>query len=206
MLQMKNRIPELKVKSKSIIFGIQGGKGSFNDTAIRDYVTRHNITKYKVKYLYTTEKVLSALHKGVIDFGLFAIHNSVGGVVKESLTAISKYNFNIVEEFAILIRHNLMKRRDVNSKDIRIVMAHDQVLKQCTQTLMDKYSYLKQVTGTGDLIDTATAAKALSEGELEKEIFILGNPIIAELFDFDTVAENLQDSKNNLTSFLLVEK
>ena len=76
-----------------------------------EYVKSKNIGNYKVKYLYTTEKVLRNLNKGNIDFGLFAIYNTIGGIVDESTYAMARYKFKIVYEFAISIAHCLMKRK-----------------------------------------------------------------------------------------------
>lgn len=193
-------------KNNKVVFGIQGGKGSFNESALQDYIKRHNINDYEIKYLFTTEKVLAALENDEIDFGQFATHNSIGGIVNETIQAIAKYRFVIVEDFAIKISHNLMKRKDVDIKEIGTIMAHDQVLKQCQENLKFRYPYLKLTTGQGDYIDTATAAEAVSNGNLPKDLFILGNPIIADLFDFETVDRDLQDSNNNWTSFLMVSK
>jgi prephenate dehydratase len=189
-----------------MIFGIQGGPASFNDLALKDYVSRHLIENFEIAYLFTTEKVLQAIDDRTVDFGQFAIHNSAGGMVTETLDAISKHQFTIIEEFAITIRHNLMKLPEVDTKDIQAVMAHDQVLKQCKRHLSEKYNYLVQKVGEGDLIDTATAAKALKEGKLDKNTFILGNPMIAGLYGLETVDTNLQDLENNLTTFLMVKK
>ena len=50
-----------------ITFGIQGGKGSFNEEAIQYYLKRNDIKDYKINYLYTSEKVLQSLHVGDID-------------------------------------------------------------------------------------------------------------------------------------------
>src|SRR3989344_1388315 len=85
-----------RISSKKVIFGIQGGVGSFNEEALLDYVTRHKIKNYEIKYLYTSEKVLRNLHEGNIDYGQFAIHNSIGGLVKESAYALSKYKVKIL--------------------------------------------------------------------------------------------------------------
>src|SRR6202043_2424300 len=43
----------------------------------------------------------SLVVEGTIDRGLFAIHNSAGGMVGESVAAMASYRFSIVEEFAI---------------------------------------------------------------------------------------------------------
>lgn len=187
-------------------YGIQGGPGSFNDSALKDYIKRHNVQDFEVVYLFTTEKVLTAIEQGDIDFGQFAIHNAAGGMVHETLEAVSKHDFQIVEEFGILITHNLMKLPSVPVEDIHVVMAHDQVLAQCREHLAAKYPQLEQRVGEGDLIDTATAAKALADGKVDKHTFILGNPIIADICGLETVDRDLQDLKNNVTTFLMVKK
>ncbi|MEZ6255747.1 MAG: prephenate dehydrogenase/arogenate dehydrogenase family protein [Patescibacteria group bacterium] len=194
-----------KVVRETPIYGIQGGKGSFNEQALGDFVSRHGIEKYEVKYLYTTERVLQELELGKIDFGQFAMHNSIGGVVAESIHASAKHRFNIVEEFEIVISHHIMKRKNVDWKDIKTIMAHPQVFKQCQATLAKDYPQYNLVVGEGDLIDHAKVAQALNLGELDKNIAVMGPRILAELYDLDVVASDLQDNKNNLTSFLLCE-
>ena len=90
---------------KKIIYGIQGGKGSFNEEAILFYTKQIRLIILKIKYLLPVRKVLKNLHEDNIDYGLFAIQNAVGGVVEESTHAMAKYKFKIVEEFQILISH-----------------------------------------------------------------------------------------------------
>lgn len=189
-----------------IEIGIQGGVGSFNHEAILKYTKEHNIHNFKIKYLYTTDKVLRSLHVGSIDYGLFAVHNSVGGVVQETINAMADYKFEIVEEFDVLIRHFLMKRKDVGLKDIEQIMAHPQVLKQCRGTLAKKYPKMKLTSGKHDLIDTANAAKALSKGMIDKNTAILGPRGLSELFNLEIVGKDLQDNKENLTGFMLVKR
>ena len=204
--KLYNSLLPKRIHKKYLIFGIQGGRGSFNEAALIDYVKRNSIKKYKVKYLYTSEKVLKNLHEGEIDFGLFAIQNAVGGVVQESTYAMAKYRFSIVEEFSILIRHALMKRKDIDFTAIKILMAHDQVFKQCKVTLLKKYPHHIQKVGEGDFIDHAKVAWAVANETLPKDIAILGPRILADIYNFDIVEEDLQDSKNNLTTFFMVRR
>ncbi|PJE60117.1 hypothetical protein COU86_06070, partial [Candidatus Roizmanbacteria bacterium CG10_big_fil_rev_8_21_14_0_10_36_26] len=201
-----NQLLPKRINKKKIIFGIQGGKGSFNKEAILFYTNKNKIKNFKIKYLFTSEKVLKNLHEGNIDFGLFAIQNAVGGVVEESTHAMAKYKFKIVEEFEILVRHFLMKRKDVSVGEIKTIMAHPQNFRQCKDNLRKKYPNMKLVSGKGDLVDTAKAAEALADGKLEKNIAILGPKTLAKIHDLEIIDENLQDSKNNLTSFFLVSR
>lgn len=189
-----------------LTIGIQGGKGSFNDEALQHYVKKAGIDKYEVKYLYTSERVLAALHGGEIDRGLLAIHNSVGGMVGESVEAMARYKFSIVEEFAIIISHALMIRGDAEYGDITEVMAHPQVFAQCKSTLARKYPDLALTSGKGELIDHANVAKRLGEHKLPKNIATMGSKVLASLYGLKVVEDNLQDAEENYTSFLMIKR
>lgn len=196
-----------KTKKKGkIVFGIQGGKGSFNEEALNHYLKRNKINNYIIKYLYTSENVLKALHKGEIDFGQFAIHNSVGGIVGESIEALAKYKIRIKEQFAIKISHALMIRKDAVMKNVTIIMTHPQVLAQCKNSLLRKYPKLKKNSGEKELVDHALVAKKMSEKKIAKNIATMGSKILAEIYDLKIVEDNLQDAKENYTSFLLAER
>jgi prephenate dehydratase len=56
------------------------------------------------------------------------------------------------------------------------------------------------------MIDTAKAAKALSQGKVEKTIAILGPKMLSEIYNFDIVDSELQDDKENKTTFLIVKR
>ena len=204
--KLYNSLLPKRVNRKKIIFGIQGGKGSFSEEAIMLYAKKNNIKKFKTRYLFTSEKVLKNLHDGNIDFGLFAIENAVGVVVEESTHAMARYKFRIVEEFQIVIRHFLMKRKDINIKNIDMIMAHPQNFRQCKDNLRKKYLNMKLVSGKGDLLDTAKCAEALAKNKIDKNITILGPKKLAEMFNFDIIAKDLQDNPNNLTTFFLVSR
>jgi len=203
---LDNQLLPKRVNKKKIVYGIQGGRGSFNEEAILFYVNKNKIKKYQIKYLYTSEKVLKNLYEGNIDYGLFAIQNGVGGVVEESTHAMAKYKFRIVKEFQILIRHFLLKRKDVDSKQLKTIIAHSQNFRQCKNNLAKRYPDLKQVSGQGDLIDTARCAGALAKNKIDKNTAILGPKILAEIYDLEIINSDLQDSANNLTTFFLVSR
>ena len=204
--KLYNKLLPEQVDSSYLTIGIQGGKGSFNEEAVLYWLKRSGIENYKLKYLYTTENVLAALHAGEVDRGQFAIHNSVGGIVGESVTAMARYKFRIVEEFAIKIAHALMIRSDASYDEVTTVMAHPQVFAQCKQTLPQKYPHLKLVSGEGELIDHANVAKQLGAKKLPKHVATMGSKILAELYDLKIVEDNLQDAQENYTSFLLVSR
>jgi prephenate dehydratase len=204
--KLYNKLLPKQIDPNFITFGIQGGKGSFNEEAIIYFLNRTGISNYKIKYLYTSENVLESLHIGEIDQGQFAIHNSVGGIVEESIQAMAKYKFNIIDQFAIKISHALMMRRDADFTQVTTIMSHPQVFAQCRDTLSKKYPHLKQISGKKELIDHAMVAKHLSKGKLPGSIATMGSKVLAKLYNLKVIEDNLQDAKENYTSFLLVSR
>ncbi len=201
-----NRLLPNRINMDQWVVGIQGGRGSFNEQAAMYYLGRNGVDTYSMQHLYTTEAVLRALHEGRIDRGQFAIHNSLGGMVEESVDAMANYKFRIVEQFAIKIAHALMIRSDASLQDIRSIMAHPQVFRQCQGNLDAKYMRLARISGSGNLIDSAHAAERLAQGTIDATHAVMGPRILADMFGLTIVEDNLQDLKENYTSFLWVER
>ena len=202
--KLYNKLLPQTIAHDKLKIGIQGGAGSFNEEAITYYIQRNNIANVELVYLHTSENVLRELEDGTVDQGIFALHNSLGGIVMESIEAMGRYHFSIVEEFAIKISHALMVKKGTKLKEIDTIMTHPQVLAQCKGSLHQKYSHLKQTWGEGELIDHALVAKALSEGKLPSNIATMGSKVLADLYNLDIIEDNLQDLHDNYTSFLLV--
>ncbi len=184
--------------------GIQGGKGSFNEEACRNYCGTHDISDYTIEYLYTSDKVLEALEKRTIDFGVAAIDNSLGGPVWETIHALSAYNCKILDNFQIIINHVLFVAPGVKLSDVDTIMSHPQALAQTKGNLARLYGNKKLVSGEGILVDQATAALALSKGELPRTTAVIASKVCAS-FGLDILAEGLQDMAENLTTFLWME-
>ncbi len=201
-----NQLLPNRIYKDRLMVGIQGGRGSFNEEAARYYLERTPEMPFEFKYLHTTENVLRALHEGLVDRGQFAIHNSLGGIVTETVQATAKYNFDIIEEFAIKISHALMIARDANFNEVDTIMTHPQVLKQCHTNLEKKYNKLKQTSGDGDLVDHAKVAELMGRGEISKNVATMGSKVLAEINDLKLVEDNLQDLEANYTSFLWVQR
>ena len=195
-----------RINTERLVIGIQGGLGSFNEEAARALLARSPEQPHELVYLHTTEKVLCALHEGSVDRGLFAIHNSLGGMVGESVEAMARYRFTIVEEFAIKISHALMTVRDAEFAAVDTVMTHPQVLAQCRNSLRQKYPRLHQTSGEGELIDHAKVAELLAAGELPPTTATMGSRVLADIHGLRIVEDGLEDLAENYTSFLWVRR
>jgi prephenate dehydrogenase len=195
-----------RVDRDTLVVGIQGGRGSFNEQAALYYLGRARVDRYRIEYLHTTANVLQALHEGRVDRGQFAIHNSVGGIVDESIEAMQSYRFRIVEQFSIKIAHALLIRQDADLSEVDTVLTHPQVLRQCRTTLAEKYGRLKLTSGEGELIDHALVAERLGRGELPRNVATMGSRLLASIHGLQVVEDDLQDAAQNFTAFLWVQR
>jgi prephenate dehydrogenase len=196
-----------------IIIGIQGGKGSFNDEAIRYYLNRSDLDKNKlfgdkeieIAYLITSDTVLSAITRGEIDYGLFALENSGSGVVIPSMEAMSSYNFKIVEIFDIPIIQCLMCHKDADQDKLTKVFSHPQAISQCAKTLDRDFGFLEKIPGS-DKNDTAITAQELASGKIGKETAVIASETAAELCGLHIIKKSIHDATENRTSFAFVKR
>jgi prephenate dehydratase len=187
---------------KKIIVGVSGALGSFSEAAAKEYCRKNSIEDYKLKYLISVENVLSALDEEKIGMGIFPIENSNGGIVIESVYAMSRHLFDIKELFEIPVIHCLLTTQGTKSEDIKAIASHDQALKQCKMFLRRRYPAAEIM----ERDDTAKAARDLSEGILSPDTAVLAPEGCAALYGLDILEKGVQDLKFNFTSFLAVAK
>lgn len=185
-----------------ITIGVSGNKGSFSEEAARHYCLKNKIEDYQLEYLIGVENALKALSEGKVEKAIFPIENSNGGAVLEALYAMSNYIFNIEEIFEIDVRHNLLVLPGAKASDVKRIVSHPQALKQCRMYLKRKWEGAELV----EYSDTASAAKDLSQGILDKDSAVIAPKICAPMYSLDILEEGIQDLKFNYTSFIAATK
>ena len=182
--------------------GVSGGVGSFSEEAANHYAAKNNIVDFELKYLVSVKNVLSALDKKEINLGIFPIENSNGGIVYEAVYAMAGHLFDIENMFEIDIKHCLLAKPGRKTSDIKIIVSHDQALKQCRM-------YLKRRWENIDLLeyrDTAEAAKDLGAGVLPADSAVIAPAVCARLYGLAILEEGIQDLKFNFTTFVAAAK
>lgn len=185
-----------------IKIGIQGDVGSFSEQATYTFAKRQKLENYKIDYLINSKNVLEAIHNGAVDFGIFAIENSQGGVVIESIKALAEYRCHIIDIFQIKVEQNLLTLPGTTASAITSIHSHQQALRQCRNYLAEHFWSCPLIEEE----DTAKAAKDLREGKLPKTAAVIANKSCAELYTLEIFEVNIQDLKNNLTMFLAVSR
>jgi len=205
---MVKKIPPIKSSRADtkqfnrIKIGVSGNIGSFSEEAANYYCHKNKIKNYQLSYLISVDNVLKALKGGKIDKGVFPIENSNGGIVYESVYAMSKYIFQIENLFEIDIRHCLLVKPGVNAGCVKKITSHPQALKQCRMYLKRKWENVE----LEEYSDTAEAAKDLSRDKLSIATAVIAPKICAEIYDLEILEEGIQDLKFNFTTFITAIK
>lgn len=186
----------------SIIIGVQGAQGSFSQTAAQQFIEKMSIPNAKLSFLISAENVLAAVEKGEVNYGIFAIENSRGGVVTESIYALANHNCHILTLFDIKISQNLLVKPGTLFTNITEIHSHQQALRQCQHYLNEYLPHCLQIEED----DTALSAKQLSDGIFPSTSAVIANAICAPLYGLELLAKNIQDLQNNLTLFAATTK
>jgi prephenate dehydratase len=172
----------------------QGERGAFSEEAAVKLLGEH----IELVPRPTFEALYSAIQKGVADYILAPIENSLAGSVYRSYDLLIASGLHIQAEVVIPIVHNLIGVPGAQLKRITQVSSHPVALAQC-ERFFAEHPEIKRVTAE----DTAGSVR---------EVMRLGDPAkaaiasrrAAEVYGGAILLEHLEDHKENYTRFLLL--
>ena len=112
---------------------------------------------------------------------------------------IFKYRLNICAEHFFSINHNLLGIPGSEIADIREVYSHAQALSQSSAFIK------KKKLNENVRADTAGSAKYISEAK-DKSKGAIASKLSAEIYNLEILNSNIQDEKENVTRFLIMQK
>ena len=139
--------------------------------------------------------VFTDVAKGRADYGVVPIENSTEGAVTHTYDMFVDSELKICAQILLPIRHNLMSagRRD----EIKKLYSIAQVSAQCRQWL--------QVNMPGiELIEVSSSTRAAEIARQEPNAGALASTLAAEKYGLTIHDENIQDSSENVTRFLVI--
>jgi len=179
--------------------GVMGIRGSFSEEAALEYARDNKLGEVEIVELVSTDRVLRAVAAGEVDLGIFALENSNGGVVYESVYAMAAHRFHVEDLFEIDVNHTLLVRPDLPGRGaIDRIASHQQALRQCRMWLRHHFP----TTLVTEEPDTAEAARMLATGELPPTSAVIAAERCAELFGLRVMERRIQDLKFNFTTFV----
>lgn len=174
----------------------QGIEGANSQEACDKLVKRGNIM-----YVKTFEAVFDAVDSGFCEYGVLPIENNMNGSVRAVYNLIRERNFSIVRATRLNIRHALMGLPGTSLLDVKKIISHEQALGQCSKFIHS----LGDSVHTTAYTNTAVAARDVSMGK-DKSVASISSPVCAQLYGLETLKNDIQDSDNNYTRFILVSK
>ncbi len=172
----------------------QGDFGANSDMACRDM-----FPDMEPLPCPTFEDAFVALETGEVDLAMIPIENTLAGRVADIHYLLPLSRLHIVGEYFMPIRFQLMVLPGVKMDEIRTVHSHIHALGQCRKIIRSN-GWKAVVAG-----DTAGAAKLVAE-KGDRTMAALAPRLAAALYGLDIVAENVEDSDNNVTRFVVLSR
>lgn len=176
---------------------IQGGKASFHDIATHHFFNGQEIEIYEND---TFRNVCAQVADEEVDYALLAIENSIAGTILLNYSLVEEYKLNIIGDYKLRIKQNMMALPGQSLKDIKLVRSHYMALLQCKEFLSQ---YPEMVIE--DAADTADSAKQIRNENLKGVAAIAGERA-AELYGLEILAESIETIKLNYTRFFVLAK
>ncbi|MCD7109984.1 prephenate dehydratase [Rhizobium sp. DKSPLA3] len=172
----------------------QGDYGANSDMACRDMFPTMDPLPCQ-----TFEDAFLAVENGEADLAMIPIENTIAGRVADIHHLLPESRLHIIGEYFMPIRFQLMVLPGVSRSEIRTVHSHIHALGQCRK-IVRANGWKPVVAG-----DTAGAAKLVSETG-DRSMAALAPRLAADLYTLDIVAENVEDTENNVTRFVVLSR
>jgi len=173
-----------------------GPEGTNSDLAAR------NIFKDNSKFvpLPSIEDIFEKVAMSHSYYGVIPFENSYQGVINSSLNCLIDYDLKILREFNFSVSHHLCSANaEFDLHKIKKITSHPQVFGQCNNWIRNNLPDVEKVVAT-------STAEAASKAVHDNEFFCIANSYAIELFNLHTHLENIQDSNDNKTRFLVIGK
>ena len=179
-------------KTNRIAF--QGEPGANSDTACRDvYPSMEPLP------CATFEDAFNAVETGKADLAMIPIENTIAGRVADIHHLLPTSGLHIVSEHFLPIHFQLMVLPGTKPEDIKSVHSHIHALGQCRKVIR-RHRWKPVVAG-----DTAGAAREVRDAG-ERSRAALAPRLAAGLYGLEILAEDVEDTENNVTRFVVLSK
>ncbi len=173
----------------------QGVEGAYSSAAACRLFPAGNIM-----YFRSFEHVFDAVEKGLCQYGVLPIENSSNGSVSAVYELMKSKKFHIIRSVRLNVHHQLLALPGTRLEDIREITSHEQAIGQCGAFLKG----LPQVTVTVSP-NTAIAAQTVAQAG-RHDFAAIASPQCAALYGLKPVADHIQNSDNNHTRFICIQK
>ncbi|MDN3711303.1 prephenate dehydratase [Paracoccus cavernae] len=176
------------------VIAFQGELGAYSHEACRQSRPGMDVLPCR-----SFEEVIEAVRDNKAELAMLPIENSTYGRVADIHHLLPASGLHIIDEAFVRVHISLLGLPGTKLGDIREAMSHTVLLGQCRK-FMREHGILP-VTGT----DTAGSAMEVAKRQ-EPALAALASPIAGEIYGLDSLADEIEDLKNNTTRFLVMSR
>ncbi len=179
--------------------GIQGSQGSYHEAVAQ----AHYGEEVELDYIDTFKHVFDRLRTQDIGQAVVAIANNRYGQVPEAFNQLIDRSDEvyIVGESYLRVKHQLLGVPGATLEGIKEVHSQAPALGQCNQFLSEFLPHIPYI----EQDDTAESARIV--GELnDRSIAAIASSQAGRLYGLEPIAEDIQDDKDNITRFLILQR
>jgi prephenate dehydratase len=175
---------------------IQGARGSYHDIVAREKFPEDS----EIIESETFQRVFEDVKKGIVDYGVVAIENSIYGSFLENYDLLLKYDARITGEVYLRIKFDLMALPGVKIEDIKSVYSHSLALGQ-SEEFLNKHPHMVRI----ETDDTAGSSRMIKEKGM-CDAAAIGSALAAELYGLKILAKDIGSDKKNYTRFMIIAR
>jgi chorismate mutase/prephenate dehydratase len=185
-------INNCRLLQKKLAIAYFGPEATFTHQA----AIKHFGRSAEYKPMKSIADVFDEVEKGRADYGVVPIENSTEGVVNHTLDMFMESDLVICAEREDPISQNLLASQS-SLKKVKALYSHPQALAQCRRWLESR---MRGVT----IHEAASTADAAAHAALHADTAAVASPLAAEIYNLKILARNIQDSRHNVTRFLII--
>jgi chorismate mutase/prephenate dehydratase len=147
----------------------------------------------------TITDIFNEVEKGMADYGVVPIENSIEGAVNHTLDMFIDSDLKICSEIYLEISHNLLSK-GVDKKKIKKVYSKAEVFGQCR-------IWLESNLPGAELIEASSTSKAAQIAVREgTSSACIASALAARKYGLKILYKSIQDNAHNVTRFLVIGK
>ena len=146
------------------------------------------------------KSVFDAIETGRARYGVVPIENNQEGVVVETIDSLGNTDLKIAAEIPLSI-HFAFGTREEHMSNIKRIYSKDIAFKQCKKFIDQSFNGSKI-----ELIPANSTSKAVKVAMEEDGSAAICSHIAAKMYNLPILFDNIEDSENNFTRFLIISK
>jgi len=178
--------------------GYLGPEGTFTHQAALEYFPKAGSEFITAS---SSLEIFESVEKGIIDFGVIPIENSLQGTVRETLDLLIEKNLFIYGETELRIIQNLISVKNSDLSKIQTIISHPQAFAQTRIWVQTNLPNVNVIS----VNSTAEAVRRIQELNNESNAAI-GTEFSSQIYDLKVLSTNIEDNPLNFTRFLIISK